>query len=161
MRRRAGSFPDRPWWPELLVKGFLLRGVAVHASGVFGAAERAVESGGIVTPPSASLPSHATKSPHTLHHYYCNSLALSYLAAAVPPLANPIRDAVPLASARELLIFPFSLLQPCPVHLVLLDRKHFNFCPRLHLDQVSFSFPFVLLLVLLFNQSRSKLLVSA
>lgn len=37
-----------------------------------------------VMPPSVQFSSNAPKSPHTLHQYYCNSLALGYLAAAEP-----------------------------------------------------------------------------
>lgn len=51
---------------------------------LFRAAERAVKLDSIVMPPSEQFSSIASKSPHTLHQYYCNSLALGYFAAAVP-----------------------------------------------------------------------------
>lgn len=42
-----------------------------------------LELNGIVMPPSEQFSSNASKSPHSPHQYYCNSLALGYLAAAV------------------------------------------------------------------------------
>lgn len=107
---------------------------------LFRAAERAVELDSIVMPPSEQFSSNASKSPHTLHQYYCNSLALGYLAAAVPHWQIPF--AMPSLSPQpEIHWFFFSLLQPRPIHFRLLDMKHFNFCSHLHLDN-SQRFPF-------------------
>lgn len=100
---------------------------------LFIAAERALELDSIVMPPSEQFSSNASKSPHTLHQYYCNSLALGYLAAAVPHWQIPF--VMPSLSPQpEIHWFFFSLLLPHPIHFGLLDMKHFNFCSHLRLD---------------------------
>lgn len=109
---------------------------------LFRAAEKAVGLDSIVTSISVFFFffSSTSKSPHTLHQYYCNSLALGYLAAAVPHWQIPF--VMPSLSPQpEIHWFFFSLLQPCPIHFKLLDMKHFNFCSHFHLDNSQW-FPF-------------------
>lgn len=115
--------------------GFFLRLLCI-----FRAAERAAELDSIVMPPSEQFSSNASKSPHTLHQYYCNSVAPSYLAAAVPHWQIPFLTPS-LSPQPESHWFFLSLLQPCPIHFALLDTKHFNFCSRLHVDNTQM-FPF-------------------
>lgn len=62
-----------------------------------------------------------------IHFISCNSLALGYLAAAVPHWQIPF--VMPSLSPQpETHWFFFSLLQPYPIHPALLDMKRFNFC---------------------------------
>lgn len=68
-----------------------------------------------------------------IHFISCNSLALGYLAAAVPHWQIPF--VMPSLSPQpETHWFFFSLLQPYPIHSTLLDMKHFNFCSHIHQD---------------------------
>lgn len=68
-----------------------------------------------------------------IHFISCNSLALGYLAAAVPHWQIPF--VMPSLSPQpETHWFFFSLLQPYPIHSTLLDMKRFNFCSHIHPD---------------------------
>lgn len=120
--------PTQP--PHQLISAFAGRSVTSVAVPFQSSGEGAVELDGIVMPRSEQFSSDASKSPHTLHQYYCNSLALGYLAAAVPHWQIPIRDAVPFTAARAALIFPFLSSSLGQFISYLLNMKHFNFCAQ-------------------------------
>lgn len=113
--------------------------------GLFRGVERVLTLDSTVMPPSEQFSSNAPKSPHTLHQYYCNSLALGYLAAAEPHWQIPF--VMPSLSPQpEMHWFFFSLILPLPIHFGLLNMKHFNFCLHLYLNNSQMFYFFLPLL---------------